>query len=61
VSDRINLYIENNATLEEILNKFEKYIKTETLALNIILNKSKLEKKINLDDDIFTIIGIEKC
>ncbi len=45
VSDRINLYIENNATLEEILNKFEKYIKTETLALNIILNKSKLEKK----------------
>ncbi|WP_234929053.1 DUF5915 domain-containing protein, partial [Borreliella garinii] len=61
VSDRINLYIENNATLEEILNKFEKYIKTETLALNIILNKSKLEKKISLDDDIFTIIGIEKC
>ncbi|EED28727.1 isoleucine--tRNA ligase [Borreliella garinii Far04] len=47
--------------MEEILNKFEKYIKTETLALNIILNKSKLEKKISLDDDIFTIIGIEKC
>ncbi len=45
VSDRINLYIENNETLQEILNKFEKYIKTETLALNIIFNKSKLEKK----------------
>lgn len=61
VSDRINLYIENNETLKEMLNKFEKYIKTETLALNIILNKSKLEKKINLADDIFTLIGIEKC
>ncbi len=60
VSDRINLYIENSETLKEMLNKFEKYIKTETLALNIILNKSKLEK-INLADDIFTLIGIEKC
>ncbi|QMU99573.1 isoleucine--tRNA ligase [Borrelia sp. A-FGy1] len=61
VSDRIILYIDNNKTLTKIISKFENYIKSETLILKIEVNKEKATTKIELDNDIEIMIGIEKC
>ncbi|AYE36679.1 isoleucine--tRNA ligase [Borrelia turcica IST7] len=61
VSDRIILYTDNNETLRKIISKFESYIKSETLTLKIEANKEKAITKVELDDDIEIMIGIEKC
>ena len=61
VSDRIILYTDNNETLSKIISKFESYIKSETLTLKIEANKEKAITKVELDDDIEIMIGIEKC
>ncbi|WP_024653219.1 isoleucine--tRNA ligase [Borrelia persica] len=60
VSDRIILYINNNEMLAKIINNFESYIKTETLATIITINNEKASKTIELDEEISINIDIEK-
>ena len=50
VLDRINLYVAENAKLEDVIKKFEANIKHDTLADNIIYdepNKDYTETNIN--------------
>ncbi|WKC58367.1 isoleucine--tRNA ligase [Borrelia sp. P9F1] len=61
VSDRIVLYTNNNETSTKIVDKFEDYIKAETLALKIEANEEKAITRVDLDDDIEIMIGIKRC
>lgn len=58
IVDRINIYYEENEELDKILNKFEEYIKGETLAINITKKENLTEElKIN---NIIVLVDIEK-
>ncbi|WP_024655081.1 isoleucine--tRNA ligase [Borrelia hispanica] len=61
VTDRIILYTNNDEILTKIINNFESYIKTETLAITIEINNKKALTTLELDEEISVNIGIEKC
>ncbi len=58
VSDRINIYYESDE-FTEVMEKFEEYIKNETLAINIV--KKELDKEEINVNGIKIMVQIEKC
>ncbi len=64
VTDKINLSIQKHPAINESISAFGEYIKTQTLAVNIVLEEKCNEitsKLVEIDEEIITYIAIEKA
>ncbi len=63
VTDKVNVVIEKHESLVDAVDKFGGYISAQTLADSISLSENldkKESRKIELDDEIFVLIKVEK-
>lgn len=59
VIDKIRVYVANNKLIEDVIRKFEDYIKSETLAEGIYFNEEKEFAEVNINGEKVSIF-IEK-
>lgn len=51
VSDKINLYLSGNESLESIIRKFEDQIKRDTLAITVSYNSDKATNEVKINGE----------
>lgn len=61
VTDKINVHIQNHEIISEAVSKFSKYIKSEVLAVDIILNDATNGETVEITDDVQLRIFVEKA
>jgi isoleucyl-tRNA synthetase len=59
VTDNIRIFLDANEAVSKAVDEFEDYIKTETLAVEIIRTKDDSFEKVNINDHM-TGIRLER-